>query len=238
MENFILFPADDRGHANHGWLDSYHSFSFANYYNPNRMGFGLLRVLNDDIIEPTMGFGTHSHSNMEIISIPIYGNLEHRDSVGNSQILGAGEIQVMSAGSGIYHSEFNPDAALKANFLQLWIFPKEQNINPRYAITKFEMEGRKNKLQLIAAPKSTGIDTWINQDAYLYLSDLDEGAEISYSLHHPSGHGVFLFVIEGEVEVQGQKLGRRDAIGLSSISKVEVAAKVDSKLLIIDVPMG
>lgn len=231
----IIHKADSRGYANHGWLQSYHTFSFAGYHNSERMNFGALRVLNDDIVKPKMGFGTHPHKNMEIISIPISGALSHKDSMENKRAIEVGEIQVMSAGTGLTHSEFNDSKTLETNFLQLWIIPSEQNVTPKYNQKKFNSLDRKNKLQAIVSPYNNSLDNTlvVHQKAYLYLTDLDQNKTIEYNLKN----GVYVFVIEGEVTIEGEILKDRDAIGIYDAEKIAVTTSKDSKLLIIDVPM-
>jgi redox-sensitive bicupin YhaK (pirin superfamily) len=232
----IIHKANTRGYADHGWLKSYHSFSFANYYNPQRVRFGLLRVLNDDIIKPSEGFGTHPHDNMEIISIPIYGKLAHKDSTGNEKIITKDEVQVMSAGTGIYHSEYNASDNEDANFLQLWIFPKLKNITPRYEQKKFDLTERKNKLQLIVSPEKNNGSLRINQDAYLWLGNFEKGKNIKYSLKL-NDNGVYIFLINGNAEIEGTILENRDAIGIEETENVNINFLENTELLIIEVPM-
>ncbi len=228
--------SDSRGHANYGWLDTYHSFSFARYHNPDRMNFGLLRVLNDDIVQPGMGFGTHPHDNMEIVSIPLSGDLEHKDSTGHIEIIKKNDIQIMSAGSGVTHSEYNHSSTNVVNFLQIWVLPDKLNITPRYDQHSYSPEKRKNQLQCIVSPDKRNDSLWINQDAYMSLSDLDVDKNLTYQLNN-TDHGIYIFVIEGKTEILSEALNRRDAIGLSGISGIEVTAKTDSQLLFIEVPM-
>jgi quercetin 2,3-dioxygenase len=238
MANFIYFAANDRGHANQGWLDTYHSFSFASYYNPDRMGFGVLRVLNDDTIQPSMGFGMHSHQNMEIVTIPLSGSLEHRDSMGHAQLIGANEVQVMSAGTGIFHSEHNVSTDEPVAILQLWIHPRANDLEPRYGIQEFDPAQRQGRLQQIAGPDRKALRTWVNQDAWLYRLDLAEGGSLVYPLCRPRKSGVFLFLIEGTADAGGVTLERRDAVGVSAVEEVELRAHRDSKLLVVEVPMN
>jgi redox-sensitive bicupin YhaK (pirin superfamily) len=231
----VIHKAESRGHANHGWLQSYHTFSFARYYNPERMNFGMLRVLNDDIVQPNMGFGTHPHKNMEIISVPISGALSHKDSMENKRAIEVGEIQAMSAGTGITHSEFNDSKTEETNFLQLWILPEEEGVSPYYNQKKFSEAGRKNKLQSIISPRSNPIEgsLLIHQQAYLYLSDLDKNTSIDYTLKN----GAYFFLIDGEVTIADETLNNRDAVGISETETVTITANKNSKLLIIDVLM-
>jgi quercetin 2,3-dioxygenase len=234
--NTILHKANTRGHANHGWLDSHHSFSFANYYDPSRVQFGALRVLNDDIVDGGRGFGTHPHDNMEIISIPLHGDLEHKDSMGHSGVIQQNDVQVMSAGTGIFHSEFNHQKNEKVNFLQIWIFPKEENIKPRYDQKTFNPEDRVNKLQTIVSPDKNSDSVWINQDAWLHLGTLKKGFSGDYTIRK-KGNGVYAFVIDGEVTINGQALGKRDGFGIRDVDQLSITSSQDAELLLIDVPM-
>lgn len=231
----IVHRAETRGSANFGWLNSRHTFSFGQYYDPDRVQFGLLRVLNDDIVQGGTGFSTHPHSNMEIISIPLSGKLAHKDSTGTEKVIHTGEVQIMSAGSGLTHSEYNASKTDPVNFLQIWIYPKEKDIQPRYDQRQFSGNERKNKLQQVVAPDN-GNALWINQDSWLSLSDLDGGKSIEYVLHKRD-HGVYLFVIEGEVTLGQESLKKRDAIGISDFEQLDIMAEIDSKLLFIEVPM-
>lgn len=231
-----FYKADTRGHANHGWLDSWHTFSFAHYYDPNRSHFGALRVLNDDYIAPGMGFGTHPHDNFEIVTIPLEGAVEHRDSMGNHGIIKHGDVQIMSAGSGIAHSEFNAskDEALK--LFQIWVFPKERNITPRYDQKTYPLEGRKNSWQVVVSPNHEGA-VWINQDAYFNLGHFDANSNIDYKMN-TKGNGVFLMVVNGEAEVDGQQLNSRDAMGVWDVDSVSVKTNAETELLAIEIPMA
>lgn len=230
-----IHKANTRGLANHGWLKSYHTFSFARYQNPERNNFGMLRVLNDDLVEPNMGFGTHPHRNMEIISIPITGALSHKDSMGNKRAIEVGEVQVMSAGTGVTHSEFNDSKTEETNFLQLWIIPEEQEVKPYYNQKMFDVLGRKNKFQTIVSPsdKLAAGSLPIHQQGYLSLIDLDTNFTIDYHLKN----GAYFFLIDGKVTVADELLEKRDAIGIENVEKVTLKAQQNSKLLIIDVPM-
>lgn len=231
----ILHKASERGHANFGWLDSHHSFSFGNYYDPQKIHFGALRVLNDDVVSGGMGFGTHPHDNMEIVSIPLEGDLEHKDSTGTNAVIRQYDVQIMSAGTGIQHSEknHNPDKPVK--FLQIWVIPKQRNIKPRYDQKTFKPEDRQNKLQVVVAPDNNE-GVFINQDAWFSLGNFDEGFTTSYTLNK-TGNGVYAFVLEGSVTVGGEKLGRRDAVGISETGTVEISADEKSEVLLIEVPM-
>ncbi len=233
----ILHQAESRGHANHGWLDSHHTFSFAGYYEPTRVHFGLLRVLNDDIVKGGMGFGQHPHDNMEIVSIPLHGALEHRDNTGGHAVIRSGEVQIMSAGSGIAHSEKNASSTEDVNFLQIWVFPKERNIKPRYDQKVFEKDARKNILQTVVSPEKENGALWINQDAWFTLTNLTKGASVDYAPHR-TGSGVYVFVIDGDVTAGGQTLRRRDGLGITEFDNVTLRAERDSELLLIEVPMN
>ncbi|SFH39857.1 pirin family protein [Pontibacter chinhatensis] len=236
MSKKVIHRAHTRGHANHGWLNSHHTFSFASYYNPERMSFGLLRVLNDDVVAPGMGFGTHPHGNMEIISIPLKGSLAHRDSTGTQEVIRTNEVQIMSAGSGITHSEYNGSSTEPVNFLQIWVFPKKQDIQPRYGQKAFKPEDRQNRLQTVVSPEEQGDALWINQDAWFSLGSLKEGFSEVYTFHK-EGNGLYAFVLDGEVEIDGEKLGKRDGMGISEASTVEIKASADAELLLMEVPM-
>jgi redox-sensitive bicupin YhaK (pirin superfamily) len=228
--------SDTRGLADHGWLKSRHTFSFAGYHNAERQHFGVLRVLNDDIVQGGQGFGTHGHDNMEIISIPLRGSLAHKDSTGRSEIIRTGDVQIMSAGTGIRHSEFNPSPNEQVNFLQIWIFPKTRDIDPRYEQKSFDPAVFKNRLQEVVSPLEREEAVWINQDAHLFIGHLDPGTEINYDLQLET-NGLYLFVLEGDVEVAGETLGRRDAIGIEDTDAVTIKAATDAQVLLIDVPM-
>ena len=231
----IIHKAKSRGYADHGWLKSYHTFSFASYQNSERMNFGMLRVFNDDVVQPKMGFGTHPHRNMEIISIPISGALSHTDSIGNKRSIEVGEVQVMSAGTGLKHSEFNDSKTAAVNFLQLWIVPEIENITPYYNQKIFEALERKNKFQVLVSPKDKQVvgSLPINQQGYISMIDLDKGFETAYNLKN----GAYFFLIEGEVLIEDENLEKRDAIGVVEKKKVNIKANKASKLLVIDVPM-
>jgi quercetin 2,3-dioxygenase len=237
MENMILHKADTRGHANHGWLNSFHTFSFANYHNPDRMHFGVLRVLNDDTVSPGMGFGTHPHNNMEIISIPLEGDLEHKDSMGNVAVIRNGDIQVMSAGSGITHSEYNKNPDKTVKFLQIWVFPKVKNVAPRYDQITLNSVDRHNKLQQILSPNADDEGVWIHQDAWFHLGTLDAGTALEYEVKKP-GNGVYAFVLSGDASVAGQSLNQRDGLGLTNQTKISIAATTQTELLLMEVPMN
>ena len=232
----ILHKSETRGHANHGWLDSHHTFSFANYYNPERVNFGTLRVLNDDIVIAGQGFGTHPHDNMEIISIPLHGDLEHKDSMGNHGVINAGEIQVMSAGTGIFHSEFNKNKDKDINFLQIWVFPNKKNVTPRYDQVSLADIEKPDELYQILSPNPNDQGVWIHQNAWFHMGDLSEGWEGSYELKDKN-NGVYFFVIEGSLTVAGQTLNRRDGLGVSETDKIEIKTDSITKLLVMEMPM-
>ena len=237
MENYILHPATERGHVNHGWLNAHHSFSFASWHNPSKVHFGALRVLNDDIVAPGMGFGTHPHDNMEIITIPLKGDLEHKDSMGNIGIIKENEIQMMSAGSGVTHSEYNPNKDKEVNLLQIWIFPKIRNISPKYNQIKLLPEDRKNKFQQVISPDGNALGMNINQDAYFQLASLDGSKSLTYTLQG-NGSGVYIFLIDGELKINNNfNLYKRDAIGLWDIKKIEIEATKNAEILLMEVPM-
>lgn len=233
----VLHTADSRGHANHGWLDSHHSFSFAGYFNPDRMNFGVLRVLNDDVVSPSMGFGTHGHQNMEIVSIPLVGDLKHKDDTGREAIIKEGDIQVMSAGTGIQHSEFNYSDKNPVNFLQIWIIPNQQNVTPRYDQISIDPSSTKNKFQQILSPNKDDDGIWIYQDAWFHLGEFDTDTTEVYTLKN-KGNGVYLFLLEGQVDIGDLSLSKRDAVGITQTHEVQMHMKKNSKLLIMEVPIN
>ncbi len=237
MENIVLHKAETRGHANHGWLDSHHTFSFANYYNPDRMHFGVLRVLNDDVVSGGMGFGRHPHDNMEIISIPLEGDLEHQDSMGNTTVIRNGDIQVMSAGTGIQHSEKNKNQDKKVKFLQIWVFPNKRNVTPRYDQLTLKAEDRHNKLQQVLSPNVDDEGVWIHQDAWFHLGTLDKGNKQNYQIRK-KGNGVYAFIISGEVTIAGQPLAARDGLELWDIDQIDIVADSNTEILLMEVPMA
>jgi quercetin 2,3-dioxygenase len=232
----ILHKSETRGHANHGWLDSHHTFSFANYYNPERVHFGTLRVLNDDRIDGGEGFGTHPHDNMEIISIPLFGDLEHKDSMGNHGVITTGEIQVMSAGTGIFHSEYNKNKDKEAQFLQIWVFPNKKNVTPRYDQISLADVEMLNEFYQILSPNPNDQGVWIHQNAWFHLGDLSEGWGGKYELKDKS-NGVYFFVIEGNVTIAGQSLNRRDGLGVSETELIDIKTDSFTKLLVMEIPM-
>ena len=236
-QDFVLHPANERGHANHGWLDSYHTFSFADYYNRERVHFGVLRVLNDDIVKGGGGFGLHPHDNMEIITIPFYGELEHKDSMGHTEVIRADEIQVMSAGTGLMHSVYNKNADADVNLAQIWIFPNQRNVEPRYAQKAFAVEGRHNILQMILSPDGEQGSLWIHQDAWFYRTAMDAGTKLQHSVKR-EGNGVYVFVVEGSVTVNGQTLSKRDGIGIRNCTSIDLQAESDCECILMDIPMS
>jgi redox-sensitive bicupin YhaK (pirin superfamily) len=236
MENSVLHKAETRGNANHGWLQSYHTFSFANYYNPERMHFGVLRVLNDDTVEAGMGFGTHPHDNMEIISIPLEGDLEHKDSMGNVAVIRNGDIQVMSAGTGIQHSEFNKNKDNRVKFLQIWVFPNKKNVTPRYDQITLKLADRHNKLQQILSPNPNDAGVWIHQNAWFHLGKFDKGISTEYAIKG-KGNGLYVFNLNGNIIVGDQMLNPRDGYGLWNFEKVKISAESNAEFLLMEVPM-
>ncbi|MDP5043519.1 MAG: pirin family protein [Leeuwenhoekiella sp.] len=232
----ILHKADTRGDANHGWLHSKHSFSFANYYNPERMNFGVLRVLNDDQVSGGMGFGTHPHQNMEIISIPLSGDLEHKDSMGNTTVIKEGDIQVMSAGTGVQHSEYNKNKDETVKFLQIWVIPNQQNVEPRYDQITLDKADRKNKLQQVLSPNKDDAGVWVYQDAWFNMVDLEAGKSVTYDFNK-KGNGLYIFVLEGSITAGDQTLERRDALGVLETNAVTLTASENASILLMEVPM-
>ncbi len=237
MENTVIHKAETRGDANHGWLKSKHSFSFANYYNPDRMHFGVLRVLNDDSVEGGMGFGSHPHDNMEIISIPLEGDLEHKDSMNNVAVIKSGDIQVMSAGSGIYHSEYNKSKEKPVKFLQIWVFPNKRNVTPRYDQITLNLADRHNKLQQILSPNQDDAGVWIHQDAWFHLGKFDKGVATEYNFKK-QGNGLYLFNLNGTLKVNGQTIETRDGFGIWDANKVSIQAETDAEFLLMEIPMS
>ena len=237
MAQQVIHKADSRGFADHGWLKSYHSFSFAGYHHPERMHFGVLRVLNDDMVKGGMGFGKHPHDNMEIISIPLEGDLEHKDSMGNTTIIRNGDIQVMSAGTGIYHSEYNKNIDEAVKFLQIWIYPNKRNVTPRYDQLTMQLADRKNKLQQVLSPDPTDDGVWIHQDAWFHIGNFDKEETTKYQIKREK-NGVYCFIFKGSFSVNGQLLSTRDGIGIWDTSTIEIIAiEDDAEILLMDVPM-
>jgi redox-sensitive bicupin YhaK (pirin superfamily) len=236
MSGTVLHKADSRGYANHGWLISRHTFSFANYYNPERVNFGALRVLNDDTVEAGKGFGTHPHDNMEIVSIPLEGDLEHRDSMGNISVIRHGDIQVMSAGTGIFHSEFNKNKDQEVKFLQIWIIPNKKNVVPRYDQITLKLEDRHNKLQQILSPNAEDEGVWIYQNAWFHIGKFDKGFNTDYKIR-AKNNGVYAFVLSGEIAINNQQLKSRDGFGIWDTEILSISAGTESEFLLMEVPM-
>lgn len=234
--NTVLHRSETRGHANHGWLDSHHTFSFARYHNPERMNFGALRVLNDDRVAPGQGFGTHPHDNMEIVSIPLEGDLEHKDSMGNRAIIREGDIQVMSAGTGIFHSEYNANPDKEVKFLQIWIFPNRKNVEPRYdQISVRDLEDS-NRFVQVLSPHQDEQGVWIYQDAWFHMGHFERGQEDTYGLKK-QGNGLYVFMLDGEAEINGQYLKGRDGLGIWNENEFRFKARTPLKVLLMEVPM-
>lgn len=236
MTTFVLHKSDSRGLADHGWLQSRHGFSFAGYHNPSRMHFGVLRVLNDDIVSGGMGFGRHPHDNMEIISIPLEGDLEHQDSMGNTAVIHHGDIQVMSAGTGIFHSEKNKNRDQPVKFLQIWVFPNKRNVTPRYDQITLAPEDRHNRLQQILSPFPEDEGVWIHQDAWFHLGRFEKGCTAEYTLKK-EGNGVYAFIISGSAMIADQQLDSRDGLGLWDRQTISLEALSDMEVLLMEVPM-
>ncbi len=237
MSHTVLHKENTRGKADHGWLNAAHSFSFANYHNSSRMNFGALRVLNDDIVAAGMGFGRHPHDNMEIVTIPLSGELEHKDSMGNGEVIRSGDIQVMSAGTGITHSEVNASKEHEVRLLQIWVIPNKRNVDPRYDQISLNLEDRHNKLQQIVSPNPDDAGVWVHQNAWFHLGKFDKNFATEYNFKG-TGTGVYAFVINGDFTIDGQKLNRRDAIGITETDKINIEAETDgAEILLIEVPM-
>lgn len=234
--NTKIQTAAERGHANFGWLNSHHSFSFGHWYDPAKVNFGALRVLNDDEVSPGEGFGTHPHDNMEIVTIPLNGAIAHKDSTGTDGVINTGDVQIMSAGTGIRHSEYNASQSAPLHFFQIWVMPKVQNINPRYAQKKFDAAGRKNSWQIVVSPDEKDGGVWINQDAVFSLAHADKGTSLIYKNKFAS-NGVYLMVIDGEAEVNDQILQKRDAMEITDADQFTITIKSDAELLAIEVPL-
>jgi redox-sensitive bicupin YhaK (pirin superfamily) len=232
----IYYPANERGHNDIGWLKANFSFSFGPYYNPDKVHFGALRVLNDDVIAGGTGFGTHPHDNMEIITIPITGALEHKDSMGSIGVIQSGEVQVMSAGSGVTHSEYNHSKTEAANTLQIWLFPKVRNIKPRYDQKNFNDKLKLNELTTLISPEKNEETLWINQDATFSIGDFEPGKKINYEVKIP-GNGVYIFVIDGSAKVGDTNLNKRDGLGVYDISSFTIETEAQSRLLLMEIPM-
>lgn len=233
----IFYPESERGHNDIGWLKANFSFSFASYYNPEKMNFGALRVLNDDIIAAGRGFGSHPHDNMEIITIPLKGGLQHKDSMDNAGVVNAGEVQVMSAGTGVYHSEYNASHTEEANTLQIWLFPKARNIQPRYDQMSFKDRFKLNELTTLISPEKSENTLWINQDATFSMGEFEAGQTINYDIK-TKGNGAYVFVLDGVAKINSQVLNKKDALGVYDTSSLTIITEEPSRFLIIDVPMS
>jgi len=236
MESTLLHKASSRGNANHGWLNAYHTFSFGSYNNPQRNNFGVLRVLNDDTIAAGMGFGTHPHDNMEIITIPLEGDLAHKDSMGNAATIKNGDVQVMSAGSGIQHSEYNPNEDQQTKLLQIWLFPNKRNVTPRYQQITLSEGDRHNKLQQILSPDPADEGVWIHQDAWFHLGKFDSGISNEYSIKK-AGNGLYVFVLKGDLTINNQELTTSDGFGIADVATIAIKADSDAEFLLMEVPM-
>jgi len=232
----IVHTSNTRGHADHGWLNSYHSFSFGNYHNPERMNFGALRVLNDDTVAAGRGFGTHPHRNMEIISIPLEGDLQHMDDMGNSTVIKSGDVQVMSAGTGISHSEYNKNKDQEVKFLQIWIIPNEEEVTPRYDQISIADITTKNSLYQVLSPNADDAGVWIHQNAWFHLGDYESGTTDSYDFKK-KGNGVYIFVLDGEIEIANQKLNKRDGFGIWETDTFDFKINRKSKILVMEIPL-
>jgi len=233
----VLHTSDSRGDADHGWLHSKHSFSFANYYNPQKIHFGVLRVLNDDFVAAGMGFGLHPHDNMEIISIPLEGDLEHQDSMGNNTVIKHGDIQVMSAGTGIKHSEYNKNKDKPVKFLQIWVIPNKKEVTPRYDQITLDPKDRINKLQQVLSPNPEDAGVWIHQDAWFHIGKFDQSVQATYDIKK-AGNGMYAFVLYGQFEIAGQKLNERDALGITDFDQFDLKALTpDAEILLMEIPL-
>ncbi len=237
IENRVIHRASSRGHADHGWLDTHHTFSFANYYNPQRTNFGVLRVLNDDIVAPGRGFRRHPHDNMEIISIPLYGDLEHKDSMGNISVIKQGDIQVMSAGTGVFHSEYNKNSDKQVKFLQIWMFPRKIGVTPRYDQISVNDLLKPNQFVQVLSPNPDDQGVWVHQDSWFSLGEFDQQTALRYDLKNRLTNGVYAFLLEGEASIAGVKLVAKDGIGVWNESGIDIDASKGSKILLMEVPM-
>lgn len=237
MAKTVFHKADTRGKADHGWLKSFHTFSFAGYHDPQRMHFGALRVLNDDTVHGGMGFGTHPHDNMEIISIPLEGDLQHRDSMGNVAVIKKGDIQVMSAGTGIQHSEYNKNADEAVKFLQIWIFPNKRNVTPRYDQITINQEDKQNKLLQVLSPNPDDEGVWVHQDAWFHLGTFSVDKQADYKIKKP-GNGVYAFILSGSFTIEGNRLENRDGLGIWDTDGFSITSNAEgSEVLLMEVPM-
>ena len=237
MQNTVLHLANTRGHADHGWLNAYHSFSFASWHNPDRVQFGVLRVLNDDTVAAGMGFGTHPHDNMEIITIPLEGDLAHKDSMGNAETIKTGDIQVMSAGTGIEHSEFNPNKDKRTKLLQIWVYPNLRNVVPRYQQITLNPIDSDNKLQQILSPNPDDAGVWIYQDAWFHLAKFTRKDNVTYQLKKEN-NGLYVFVLSGKIIINNQELENRDGFGIWNFNEINIEIPETSEFLLIEIPMN
>jgi redox-sensitive bicupin YhaK (pirin superfamily) len=235
--NTVIHKAETRGQANHGWLNSHHTFSFANYRNPERMNFGVLRVLNDDRVQAGRGFGTHPHDNMEIISIPLEGDLEHKDSMGNVAVIKEGDVQVMSAGTGVTHSEYNKNKDKEVKFLQIWVFPNKRNVTPRYDQISTKAIEKENSFYQVLSPNKDDQGVWVNQDAWFHLGKFEKGKSDEYIIRK-EGNGVYAFVLDGEIVINNEKLAKRDGMGIWDTDSIKVQASENARVLLMEVPMS
>ncbi|WP_303317518.1 pirin family protein [Flavivirga abyssicola] len=236
--NTVLHKSETRGNADHGWLNSKHTFSFANYHNPERMQFGMLRVLNDDTVSESMGFGTHPHKDMEIISIPLEGDLMHKDNMGNATVIKAGDIQVMSAGTGVMHSEYNNNPDKPVKFLQIWVFPDKKSVEPRYDQITLNLKDRKNKLQQVLSPNPDDEGVWIHQNAWFHMGGIEKGKSLKYQLKDNEKNGVYAFILKGDVAINNQSLNNRDGMGIWDVKELDIKADSDAEILLMEVPMA
>lgn len=237
MEKHIIHRARTRGNANFGWLNSYHTFSFGHYFDPARTHFGALRVLNDDTVAEGMGFGTHPHDNMEIISIPLLGDLEHQDSMGNKTVIKHGDVQVMSAGTGIQHSEYNKNKDQEVKFLQIWVIPNKRGVTPRYDQISLDIKDRENKFQQVLSPNADDEGVWIHQDAWFHMGTFEAGKTANYSIKK-SGNGVYAFILSGAVTINGEALSNRDGMGIENVEELSILANTNAEILLMEVPMN
>ncbi|QEC76977.1 pirin family protein [Mucilaginibacter ginsenosidivorax] len=233
----IFYPENERGKNDIGWLKANFSFSFGPYYNPELMSFGTLRVLNDDIIAAGKGFGLHPHDNMEIVTIPLEGGLEHQDNMGNKGVINAGDVQVMSAGTGVYHSEYNASKTAIAKTLQIWLFPKDRNVTPRYDQKSFTDQFKLNELTVLVSPDRSEGNLWLHQDATFSMGTFEAGKALNYAIEKP-GNGAYVFLLDGRAKINGTLLNKRDAMGVYESSSFTIEAEEESRYLIIDVPMS
>lgn len=237
MEKHIIHRARTRGNANFGWLNSYHTFSFGHYFDPARTHFGALRVLNDDTVAEGMGFGTHPHDNMEIISIPLVGDLEHQDSMGNKTVIKHGDVQVMSAGTGIQHSEYNKNKDQEVKFLQIWVIPNKRGVTPRYDQITLVIKDRENKFQQVLSPNADDEGVWIHQDSWFHMGNFEAGKTANYSIKK-SGNGVYAFILSGAVTINGEALSNRDGMGIENAEELTILANTNAEILLMEVPMN